>query len=564
MTKRGAVRLLAALLALLPVLASGAGDDRPNFLVIVADDLGYSDLGIMGSEIRTPNLDALAADGLLLTDFHVTPACSPTRAMLLTGVDPHPAGLGTMYREASPEQEGQPGYAGVLSTRVVTVAELLREAGYYTVMAGKWHLGSGPGQKPSERGFERAFGPASGGSSHFSDQLAMFARSGPPGKALFLDDGEPVDALPDGWFSSTGYTDRLIAQLGDQGRNGRPFFAYAAYTAPHWPLQAPEAFIDRYAGAYDGGWDELRRARERALAERGLPVTEPLEPSERLPFAPAWSSLSPEAQARAARTMEVYAAMVEHLDQEIGRLLAWLDASGERDSTLVLFFSDNGAEGNPVNRIIPDHGWVERTFDNRLENIGRPGSYVFPGPGWAQASTAPFGLFKTFPTQGGLLAPAIASGYGVRRKVVDDGRRTAFLTVKDVTPTLLELAGVEHPGLRYRGREIAPLEGRSLADLLSGATDYVHGDDSITAWELFGRRALRKGAWKALWLYEPYGPGRWQLFDLASDPAERRDLATKRPDKLRELLDAWTSYAAANDVILPADDAGYALEDDWR
>jgi arylsulfatase A-like enzyme len=540
------------------------GGERPNFLVIVADDLGYSDLGVMGSEIRTPNLDALAARGLLLTDFHVTPTCSPTRAMLLTGVDPHPAGLGSMRGQASPEQDGQPGYEGVLSSGVVTVAELLGDAGYYTVMAGKWHLGSEPGQKPTERGFERAFGPVSGGSSHFSDQLAMFASSGPPGKALFLDDGKEVESLPDEWFSSTGYTDRIIAQLDDQRRDGRSFFAYAAYTAPHWPLQAPDAYIDRYVGMYDAGWDALRQQRQRALAERDLPGPDGTKPAERLPFVPEWSALPAEARARATRTMEVYAAMIEHLDHEIGRLLAYLEANGELGSTLVLFFSDNGAEGNPVNRIIDDHDWVERTFDNRLDNIGRRGSYVFPGPGWAQASTAPFNLFKAFPTQGGLLAPAIVSGHGVQRTGDENGRRDAFVTVKDVTPTILDLAGVAHPGSRYRGRSVAPLEGRPMSDLLAGRATRVHGDEDVMAWELFGRRALRKGSWKAIWLYEPYGNGRWQLFDLATDPAEQRDLAGQRPDKLRELLAAWDEYVTSNGVILPAADAGYALEDDWR
>ena len=532
---------------------------RPSFLLIVADDLGYSDLGVMGSEIRTPNLDRLATNGLLLTNFHVAPTCSPTRAMLLTGVDTHPAGLGTMHRQWSPEQQGQPGYEGVLSDRVVTVATLLRDAGYHTYLSGKWHLGREPGQYPTDRGFERSFGPISGGATHFSDQLPLFFPGRETARALFIEDGEPVEELPGAWFSTNGFTDRLIEQI-DSGRaDGRPFLALATYTAPHWPLQAPDDFIDRYRGVYDAGWDVLRAKRMAALKARGLVSAYTAAPG-RVPWAPSWADLDQDSRAKHARVMEVYAAMVENLDHNVGRLLDYLATTGQLENTLVLFFSDNGAEGNPVNRIIDDHGWVERTFDNRLENIGRVGSYVSTAPGWAQASTSPFRLFKGFTTQGGIQVPAIAHGPGVA-----GGRRSnAFVTVKDVAPTLLELAGVALPDDRYRGRTVARIEGRSMTGLLSARQARVHGDSDVMGWELFGRRALRRGDWKITWLYEPYGAGRWELFNLASDPAEARDLAGERPDILGAMLAAWHAYSERNGVILPARDAGYALEDDWR
>ena len=543
---------------------SGAGGPRPNFLVILVDDLGYSDLGFMGSEIRTPHLDALAERSLVLTDFTVTPACSPTRAMLLTGRSTHATGFGTMFDEASPEQVGHPGYEGVLSEDVPTVAEVLRAAGYLTVLSGKWHLGRGPGRRPTDRGFERAFGPVHGGATHFSDRLALFASDGPPGPAGFEEDGKPIGALPNDWFSSTGFTDKLIEQIEDDQRAGdagsRPFFALAAYTAPHWPLQAPEAFIDRYAGAYDAGWDVLRAQRQAALAARGI-IPHGLA-DDRLPFVPAWSSQDPGERQRNARVMEVYAAMVEHLDHEIGRLLHWLDDTGRRDDTVILFFSDNGAEGNPVNRIVGDHDWVERTFDNRLENIGRRGSYVFTGPGWAQASSAPFRLFKTFPTEGGIRTPALFSGPGVRRGGFDDPRSRARATVQDIVPTLLELAAVAHPGAADPALE-AP-GGHSLVPLFRGAGTAQETSRSPFVLELFGRRAVRHGPWKALWLFEPYGKGRWALFNLATDPAEGHDLSAEHPDVLRRLLADYEAYAERNRVILPAQDAGYAVEDDWR
>lgn len=537
------------------------GEVRPNFLLIVADDLGFSDLGVMGSEIRTPNLDALAAEGLVLTDFHVSPTCSPTRAMLLTGLDTHPAGLGSMRGQASPEQAGQPAYAGVLSERVVTVAELLQDAGYLTALSGKWHLGIGPGQRPVDRGFERAYGFLGGGASHFSDQLALFFSGAPPRKAMMEDDGVPVTQLPDDWFSTTGFTDKLIEQMDSARRSARPFFALATYTAPHWPLQAPEAYLDRYAGTYDAGWDVLRAQRVDALARLG--VIEVQAAPERLPFVPAWSDLDEAEQRRAARTMEVYAAMVEHLDHEIGRLVDWLETTGQRDNTWILFFADNGAEGNPVNRIVDDFEWVENAFDNRLENIGRPGSYVFTGPGWAQASASPFHLFKAFPTEGGTRTPAIFTGPGLKAGGFGDPRSEAFATVRDVTPTVLELAGVAHPGHEHAGRGVLPPTGNSLVPLLSGQADVAHDPSSVVVLELFGRRAVRQGDWKALWLYPPYGPGRWQLFDLATDPAEQVDLASVQPDQLRTLLEGFADYVARNEVILPAEDAGYAIEDPW-
>lgn len=530
----------------------------PNFLIIVADDLGFSDLGFMGSEIRTPNLDALAADGLLLRNFHVAPTCSPTRAMLLSGTDAHPAGLGTMRGEASPEQAGQPGYEGYLSDRVVSIARLLNDAGYHSYLTGKWHLGALSGQQPMDRGFEHAYGPLGGGMSHFSDGAPLFSPDGSAVMAKFLDDGNLVTGLPDGWFSSEAFTDRLIDNIESDRADGKPFFALAAYTAPHWPLHASEDFIDRYRGVYDLGWDQLRAQRVAALKSAGHIAPATVVP-DRLDWVEPWEDLTEEQRAGAIRTMEVFAAMVEQLDHNIGRLLNYLDETGLRDNTVILFFSDNGAEGNPVNRIIDDHDWVENSFDNQLENIGRPGSYVFTGPGWAQASTAPFNLFKTFPSQGGIRTPALVSGPGVISGISD-----AFVTVKDIAPTLLELANVPQPGAEYDGRAVVPMSGKSLQSLLRDSMAEVHDSTTVTVWELFGRRAVRIGDWKAIWLYEPYGPARWQLFNLATDPDETTDLAASEPAQLRGLLEAWADYEERYQVILPATDHGYAREDDWR
>jgi len=529
---------------------------RPNVLVIVADDLGYTDLGLFGSEIRTPHLDELARQGLLLTRFYASPACSPTRAMLLSGVDAHVAGLGTMSGEQDEAQSSRPGYEGYLSDRVVSLAALLREAGYHTSIAGKWHLGREPGQGPEDRGFERSFVLEGGGASHFADAVTL-TRSDHP--AAYREDGAPVPELPGDFYSTAAYTDRLIGFLRESQEQGRPFFAYAAYTSPHWPLQVPDADLELYRGAYDAGYEALLRSRFEAAAAAGL-VSPGTPPPERLSFVPAWDSLTPEEQRRQARVMETYAAMVENLDRHVGRLLGFLSESGRLDDTLVLFFSDNGAEGNPIDRMGDNADWIPERFDNRFENLGRRDSYIYLGPGWAQATTGPLRLFKTFASEGGVRVPAIARAPLGSPAPVGGRRSDAVVSVLDVAPTVLELAGVEPPGASWRGRPVAPLQGRSLGPLLRGELEAVRGEDDVLGWELFGRRAVLKGDWKLCWTWPPYGPGRWQLFDLARDPGERVDRSETDPEKARELLAEWERYAERNGVVLPGRDSSYARE----
>ena len=529
-------------------LPKGAAE-RPNILLLVADDLGYSDLGFLGSEIRTPHIDALAASGTVLTNFHVGPACSPTRAMLLTGVDSHVAGLGSMSGEGDAKQYGQPGYEGFLTGRVVTVASLLRDAGYATAMVGKWHLGGWDVLLPHNRGFDRSFTLPGPGASHFVDAQRLGNTDVP---AQYWEDGQRV-GLPADFYSSDFYTDRLIRYLDEAHGQDRPFFAYAAYTAPHWPLHARDEDIDRYRGVYDDGWDALRERRVAGLVRAGV-ISSDVAVPPRLPFAPDWASLSVEERRRQARKMEIYAAMVENLDANIGRLLDHLKQTGQYKNTLVLFFSDNGAEGNPIE----EAPWTWKGHDNSLANMGRAGSYLSYGPGWAQASSAPFRLFKSFPTEGGTRVAAIAVLPGGASGPT--GLHDTFASIKDVVPTVLELAGIEHPGGRYRGRRVAELEGASILAFLRGQAPAVHPDDYAMGWELFGRRALLQGSWKLVWLWEPYGPERWALYNLARDPAEADDLSSRNPKKVRELLALWDEYARRNGVILPSHDTSYALE----
>ena len=528
-------------------------EKRPNFLVILADDLGYSDLGILRSEIRTPNIDALAAEGVLLTNYHVSPSCSPTRAMLLTGTDTHPAGLGTMAGDTDEKQEGHPGYEGYLSDRVVSVASLLRDTGYHTYMAGKWHLGVLPHLSPEKRGFEKAFAIIAGGASHFGDAAPLL--EGYP--TAYRENGTDV-SIPEDFYSSDFYTDKLIEYLEEGAQDGQPFFVYAAYTAPHWPLHAPDDYIDRYRGVYDDGYDALRAKRVQNLIDGHVIPDVPVP--DRVDWVRAWDSLDEERKRFEARRMEIYAAMVESLDDNIGRLLDYLKRTGQYENTVIIFSSDNGAEGNQIGTMYDNEDWIPTRFDNRYENMGRLGSYVWTGPGWAQAQSAPFRLFKTLTTEGGTRTPAILryGAFGHRGH-----RMGTFASVKDVAPTLLELAGVEHPSV-YDGRGVAPMQGRSMVSFLSGETDSIHGDDAVMGWELFGRRAILKGDWKLVWLWEPYGTERWELFDLSSDPSESHDLSEEAPEKLQELLREWEDYVRENHVILPGRDMGYGLVDGTR
>lgn len=513
---------------------------RPNFLVIVADDLGFSDLGAFGGEIATPNLDALAMKGLRFTDFHAAAACSPTRAMLLTGTDHHIAGLGTLDEVASKDQRGKPGYEGYLNDRVVTVTELLHEGGYRTFMSGKWHLGMTLETSPHARGFERSFALLPGAANHYASSPRAgtgFRRQ----DTLYTEDDKFV-GLPDDFYTSDGFTGKLIQYLDERPKDGAPFFAYLAFSAPHWPLQAPDELIAKYRGRYDAGPDALRAARLNKLIELGL-CAKNIVPHPVVARSKPWNDMSNAERAVSARAMEVYAAMVERIDWNIGRLVDHLRAAGDLDNTVVVFLSDNGAEGAFM-EAIPVFGlklmeFIAEHYDNSLDNIGRPNSYVWYGPRWAQAATAPYRLYKTHTAEGGIRVVAFLTGAQfARQRAIGD----AFITVMDIAPTLLDLAGVEHPGVTWHGRPIEQPRGRSLVAYLNQTAERVHTDETATGWELFGRCAMRRGDWKALFSPPPDGPGQWQLYNLARDPGETTDLAAAEPERLAGLIADWDKY----------------------
>lgn len=524
---------------------------KPNILLIVADDMGYSDLGCFGGEIRTPNLDALAARGLRATNFYVAPSCSPSRSMMLTGTDSHIAGIGNMAEWTGPTQRGRPGYEGHLNTRVATVATLLRAGGYHTYMAGKWHLGDKPDQWPAARGFERDFSLLQGAGSHWSDMLGLLP-SEP--KVTYTRNGERVKELQADYYSSKDLTEFILKSLDEGGRDDKPFFAYLAYQAPHGPLAVPDGWRDKYKGRYDKGYDAIRAERLDRQKKLGV-VGKDAVAFPRLPTIPAWDELTDAQRRLAAGKMELYAAMVEYMDDQIGRVIGHLKKAGKYDNTLVVFISDNGAAGEDLAELVAKSApaakdWFGKTFDNRPENWGRPGSCTEYGPAWAQVSSVPFRLFKGVVAEGGIRAPLIVSGPGVAHQ---GALNHSVLHIMDLTPTFLESAGVEHPA--RRGAAVSPLQGKSMWPLLAGREKATRTDADWLGWELFGNRAIRQGDWKLLYLLKGAGgTGDWELFNLGDDPAEMHDLSAKHPAKREALLKLWEEYVKINGVIVS--DAG--------
>lgn len=537
--------LLAPALALGAASAQAAPAKRPNILLIVADDLGYTDLGAYGAEISTPNLDKLASGGVKMTGFYASPFCSPTRAMLMSGSDNHLVGFGDMAELMLPEQRGKPGYEGNLNARVVPMAQVLKDAGYRTAMAGKWHLGVKEEFSPATSGFEQSYAMVMGGASHWGDQSGIVAMDpAKPPKAIYRENGKAIDIPRDGFYSSQAFTDKLLDYLKSGEKSGKPFFGYLAFTAPHWPLHAPDADIAKYEGRYKEGYDKLRKERLERMKRLGIvPADTPVY--EGHAHWPKWESLTPAQQEAEARRMTVYAAMVDHMDRQIGRVLDYLKAKGELDNTFIFFMSDNGADGNSVYDVGRTREWIEKDMDNSTANTGKPGSFIEYGPGWAQVGSTPFKLYKSFMYEGGIAVPAIAWGPGIKGGAL----KREFAHVTDVAPTIFELAGARHPGTEYQGKPVLPLRGKSMVSWLQGKASTVRSDQDAVGWELGGRKALRKGDWKIVYANKPWGKDGWELYNIAKDRTESRDLADENPQKLGEMIVAWKQYVAETGTL---------------
>lgn len=476
--------------------------ERPNIVLIMADDMGFSDLGCYGSEIDTPNIDGLAAGGMRFTQFYNTARCCPTRAALMTGLYSHQAGVGHMVNDL-----GDPAYQGYLNDRCVTIAEVMRPAGYRTLMTGKWHVGEEPPHWPVKRGYDRYFGIVSGGSNYFRLD---------PGRIMARDD-QRYEPPAEGFYMTDAFSDAAVEFIEEYGGRPEPFFLYVAYTSPHWPLHAWPEDIAKYRDKYTGGWDRLRRARHARLIEEGLVKPSwPLTPrDERVP---AWEDA--ENKDDWALRMAVYAAQIDRMDQGIGRILAAIRKSKKEENTLVMFLCDNGGCAEKIDRGKP--GAPAGTAD----------SFLSYGVGWANASNTPFRLYKHWVHEGGISTPLVARWPAV----IQGGQTVSEIGhVIDIMATCADAGDAEYPQT-YGDREITPLEGKSLVPTFRGQQRDGH---EAVFWEHEGNRAVRQGKWKLVSRF----PGKWELYDLEADRTEMNDLAKSEPETAARMAQAYEEWS---------------------
>ncbi len=524
---------LTALIFALPAAAQQALAQRPNIVVILADDVGFTDLGSYGGEARTPNIDALAQRGAQFSRYYSSPLCSPSRAMLLTGMDNHRTGHSTIIEVLPPDMRGRPGYTMHLEPGVVTLAERLRRGGYRTYATGKWHLGHGDGDLPNAHGFDQSFVLDASGADNWEERAYMPYYA----TADWFENGQRAH-LPENFYSSQFIVDRMIHYM-DADARGRdanePFFAYLAFQAVHIPVQAPAEYRDRYRGVYDGGWEQLRTQRWRRAQELGLlPATAPIDTPH--PSFRPWSAISGDEQALYARSMEVHAGMIEAMDHQIGRFIEYLQRRGLAENTIFIVTSDNGPEpSNPI-ADADFRRWMRFTgYTRRVEDLGERGSFVMIGPENANA-TGTGSLFKFTAGEGGLHVPFIIAGPNITPARID---ARAFVT--DVTPTLLERAGVP--------LNAPAMDGVSMNPLLSGQSAFVRDANTPLGVEVSGHSALYRGGYKLVRTPPPLGDSSWRLYDIERDPGETTDLSAQHPDLLEAMLADYQDYAQRNGVL---------------
>ncbi|HLO45735.1 MAG TPA: arylsulfatase [Leadbetterella sp.] len=504
-------------------------ESRPNVILIMVDDMGYSDLGIYGSEIATPNLDKLARQGLRLREFYNNSICAPTRASLLTGQYQHKAGVG--YFDVN---LGLPAYQGFLNKESLTLGEVFRSGGYSTLLSGKWHVGDDSLSWPKQRGFDKFYGILKGGANYFNTKpLYIGGQSGYP--VTLLKDNVRQYPADDSYYFTDEIGKNAIEFLQEQNNEKKPFFLYLAFTAPHWPLQAKPEDIAKYKGKFDKGWDALREVRINKLKENGI-----LLPSQTIaardPEVPEWDKLTWDEKDFWKKKMEVYAAMVDNMDQNVGKVLEKLKELKKDENTLIIFISDNGAQGgfntyNPLRR-------------GRVVNagpIGTSGSFDYQEQNWAYLSNTPLRQYKNNMHEGGFSSPFIAwFPSKIKAGRIDKG--TGHLI--DLAPTFYDLAGIKYPE-NYNGIKTNPLAGKSLLPVLFGDASEVNRGEPIF-WERAGNRAVRDGKWKIVSTYPAY---KWELYDLENDRGETKDLAETHPDVVNRLSTSYNQWAEKTGVV---------------
>jgi arylsulfatase len=554
--RRAAAMTIALLLLASVALPARAQSPRPNIVIIMSDDMGYSDARCFGSEIDTPNIDRLAQDGLRFTQFYNTSRCCPTRASLLTGVYPHQAGVGHMTWK----QLDLPGYRSDLSKHTPTIAELLKSAGYGTYMAGKWHvtfndLPNKPRDNwPRDRGFDRFYGMITGSGSYYDPR--MLVRDDTP-----MSPAGDAEYKPEHYYFTDAIADQSVRYIKEHQAShaDQPLLLYTAFTSPHWPLHAPAETIAKYKGKYDAGYEAIRAARFERMKGLGL-----IDPKWELSPAPQpWADVKNKEWE--ARCMEVYAAQIDRMDQGIGKIIDALKETGRLDNTLILFLHDNGGcdenngrtagrpkkDANPQPHAATDTQWMSRPYITRDGRPVRSGPKVMPGPddtfiaygrNWANVSNTPFREYKHYVHEGGISTPLIAHWpVGIARKGETE-REPGHLI--DIVATCVQLAGATFPK-EFHGGPTVPLQGVSFAPLFAaGGKPTPRGKPIFFEHE--GNRAVRDGRWK---LVAKGVKGAWELYDIDADRTEMHDLAASQPDRVKQMADAWQRWAQASNVL---------------
>ncbi len=512
---------------------------RPNVVIILADDAGLMDFGAFGGEAYTPHIDALAARGAMFTQFRASPLCSPSRAMLLTGMDNHLTGFATIPEVLPTEQRGKPGYSMALEPGVLTLADRLRNLGYRTLMVGKWHLGEEAAAMPQAHGFDRSFALAASGADNWEKKAYIPYYKDAP----WYEDGVEAD-LPHNFYSSRFIVDKMIAYLRETDQS-KPFFAYLPFQAVHIPVQAPADVIAKYKGRYDAGWDVLRQERQRRAEALGL-VQQGAAMAALPPGYRRWKDLNDEDRLLYAARMEVHAAMLEAMDANVGRLIKYLKAIGQYDNTIFVLASDNGPEPSRGDDNATLSAWHRVAgYHIGSEGMGGRGSWGFIGLEWAAATATPGAWFKFYATEGGVRVPLAIAGPGVEAARIDS---PAMMT--DIAPTLLEWIGASADDA---GRTARKMTGRSLLPVLTGKATSAYAKGEVRVIEVSGNTALYKGDFKITRSVLPLGDGRWRLFDLARDPGETTDLSKTRPRLLTDMVAEYDAYAQRVGVLAMPD-----------
>ncbi|MFT5692711.1 MAG: arylsulfatase A-like enzyme [Oceanicoccus sp.] len=523
-------------------LLSQLSIDRPNIVLILADDLGFTDISSYGGEIDTPNIAALAAQGLSFTNYHTAASCAPTRSMLLTGVDSHRNGVPNIPEALPPEQKKHENYQGVLSKKVVTIATMLKDSGYHTYMTGKWHLGKDPDLLPYARGFERTITMADTGADNWEQKpyLPIYE------KANWFADGKE-HTLPDEFYSSKYFIDKTIEFIESNRKDGKPFFSYIPFQAVHIPVQAPRAFTEKYSGVYDEGWTIMRE--KRRLAAEKLGIIPPNVKTTITPGTQNWDLLSATEKRFLSKSMAVYAGMVDAMDTHVGRLISYLKRIGEYDNTVFIFTSDNGAEGSDPNAASATMFdlWMKSVgYNTDYETLGEKGSYNVIGPSNATIAVSPLSYYKFYAGEGGMRVPLIISGPSIQTR----GELTKALTyVTDIMPTILTLGKVKDHNGTYNGTAVETIIGKNLEPLYNKSMTSIRTNEDSIGYELGGNKALFRGDYKIVFNRGPLGDSAWHLYNIASDPGEAIDLAHTDPELFESLLRDYDVYAAKNNVL---------------